>query len=90
MRSHAQLIVTYNGRHFPPPSVQPWEIEVQAPSTFLRGIYDLDAGLFVHKLHEQARTIGVTVERLLLSLHKNTPVLLITSAKNKVSLCEVR
>src|SRR5215471_8906788 len=78
VRSHAQLIVTYNGRHFPPASVQPWEIEVQAPSTFLRGIYDLDAGLFVHKLHEQARTIGVTVERLLLSLHKNTPVLLIT------------
>src|SRR6185312_13017308 len=71
--SHCELIVTYNGRHFPPDAVRPWGIEVQGPSTFLRGIYDLDAGLFVRKLHEQARAIGVTLDDLLQSLKKNTP-----------------
>jgi len=73
VRSHAELIVTYNRRHFPVDSVRPWEIEVQGPSAFVRGLYDLDAGLFVHKLHEQAEAIGATLERLLGSLSKNVP-----------------
>lgn len=73
VRSHSELTVTYNRRHFPPESLQLWEIEVQAPSTFLRGLYDLDAGLFVTKLHEQADAIGVSLHRLLGSLSKNVP-----------------
>lgn len=72
-RSHCELIVTYNLRHFPPDALRPWAIEVQGPSTFLRGAYDLDSGLFVHKLHEQARAIGIASERLLQSLRKNAP-----------------
>jgi predicted nucleic acid-binding protein len=73
VRSHSELIVTYNRRHFPVASVRPPEIDVQAPSTFLRGLYDLDAGLFVGKLHEQAGAIGVSLPRLLDSLSKNVP-----------------
>ena len=46
---------------------------MQGPSAFLRGIYDLDPGLFVNKLHEQAGAIGISLERLLLSLDKNVP-----------------
>jgi hypothetical protein len=65
--------VTYNRRHFPANSVQPWAIEVQSPSTFLRGLYDLEAGLFVRKLHEQAEAIGVPLETVLRSLSKNVP-----------------
>src|ERR1019366_8643464 len=64
VRSHSDLIVTYNRRHFPAVSVRPLEIDIQAPSAFLRGIYDLDAGLFVGKLHEQAGAIGVSLRRL--------------------------
>ncbi len=60
-------------RHFPAASVQAWEIDVQAPSAFLRGLYDLDPGLSVGKLHEQALAIGVSLQRLLLSLSKNVP-----------------
>src|ERR1039458_7724069 len=52
VRSQSELIVTYNRRHFPIASVQPWEIDVQAPSTFLHALYDLDAVLFVGKLYE--------------------------------------
>jgi predicted nucleic acid-binding protein len=73
VRSHSELIVTYNRRHFPATSVHPLEIDVQAPSTFLRGLHDLDAGLFVGKLHEQAGAIGVSLPRLLNSLSKNVP-----------------
>lgn len=73
VRSDAELIVTYNRRHFPADAVQPWEIEVQSPSTFLRGLYDLEPGLFVRKLCEQAEAIGVPLERVLRSLSKNVP-----------------
>jgi len=73
VRSHSELIVTYNRRHFPPASVQAWEIDVQGPSAFLRGLYDMDAGLFVGKLHEQAGAIGLSIQRLLFSLSKNVP-----------------
>jgi len=73
VRSHSELIVTYNRRHFPVASLQPWEIDVQGPSTFLRGLYDLDAGLFVGKLHEQAAKIEVSLPRLLHSLAKHVP-----------------
>lgn len=73
VRSHSDLIVTYNRRHYPPESMQTWEIEVEGPSAFLRGLYDLDAGLFVTKLHEQAGAIGVPLQRLLRSLAKNVP-----------------
>ena len=73
VRSHSELIVTYNRRHFPTASVQAWEIDVRGPSAFLRELYDLDAGMFVGKLHEQAAAIGVSIQRLLLSLSKNVP-----------------
>jgi len=73
VRSHSELIVTYNRRHFPAASVEAWEINGQGLSAFLRGLYDLDAGLFVGKLHGQAAGIGVSIQRLLFSLSKNVP-----------------
>lgn len=73
VRSHSELIVTYNRRHFPAASLQQWGINVEAPSTFLRGLYELDAGLFVNKLHEQATSIQVPLPRLLRALARNVP-----------------
>ncbi|MFN0167138.1 MAG: PIN domain-containing protein [Bryobacteraceae bacterium] len=73
IRSNSELIVTYNQRHFPGDSVQRWDIEVQGPSTFLRRLYDLDAGLFMNKLCEQAEVIGLTLPNLLHNLSTNVP-----------------
>ena len=73
VRSHSELIVTYNRRHFPPACLQAWEVDVQGPSAFLRGLHDLDPGLFVSKLHEQAVAIGASLQGLLHSLSKNVP-----------------
>lgn len=72
VRSHSELIVTYNRRHFPADSLEAWEIELQGPSASMRGLFDLDAGLFVGKLHQQA-AIEVPVPRLLHTLAKNAP-----------------
>lgn len=73
VRCHAELIVTFNRRHFPPESLEPWQMEVQGPSTFLRGLYDLEPGVFLQKLHAQADAIGVPLPRLLSALAKNVP-----------------
>lgn len=73
VHSDSDLIVTYNKRHFPAASSQPWGIAVQGPSTFLRGLYDLGGELFVSKLHEQAASIQLPLPRLLWSLEKNVP-----------------
>jgi predicted nucleic acid-binding protein len=73
VHSHSELIVTYNRRHFPEASLSAWAIEVQGPSAFLRGLYDLETSLFVGKLHEQAAAIAVPLTRLLHSLSRNVP-----------------
>lgn len=73
VHSRSDLIVTYNRRDFPAAALAPWGIEVQGPSAFLRGLYDLDAELFASKLHEQAAGIQVTLPQLLGSLQKNVP-----------------
>ncbi|MBI1791805.1 MAG: hypothetical protein HYR60_30125 [Acidobacteria bacterium] len=59
--------------HFPAASLRPWEIDIQGPSTLLRGLYDLDAGLFAGKLHEQAAAVRIRLPRLLHSLATNVP-----------------
>jgi predicted nucleic acid-binding protein len=54
IRSNSDVIITYNATDFPQSALEPWGIERQGPSTFLRSLYDLDPGLVVHRLHEQA------------------------------------
>lgn len=73
VRAGADLIVTYNRRHFQAESLEPWQIEAQGPSTFLRGLFGLEPGLFVHKLHEQAAAISMSLEHLLDRLSRNVP-----------------
>ncbi len=73
VRSHSELIVTYNRRDFPANAMEPWGIEVQGPSAFLRGLYELEPEVFVSKLQEQASKVGLPLDQLLLRLSKNVP-----------------
>ncbi len=73
VHSESSLIVTYNLRHFPDVAIEPWRIEAQGPSTFLRGLYEQDPPLVIEKLQDQAANVGVTLTRLLDSLEKNVP-----------------
>lgn len=74
VKSDAKLIVTYNAKDFPPSSLAPWGIERQGPSTFLMSLYDLDPGIVVRKLTDQASNVGLSLEALLLKLQVNVPV----------------
>jgi hypothetical protein len=57
----AQVIVTYNKRDFPVAATEPWGIEIQGPSMFLKYQYDLNPPVVVDKLHAQARNLGRTL-----------------------------
>ena len=69
----ASVIVTYNKRDFPASATEPWGIEIQGPSTFLRHQYDLNPSIVIDKLHAQARNLGRTLPEQLLVLRKAVP-----------------
>lgn len=73
VRCGAEVIVTFNARHFPTVTLNSWNIQCQGPSTFLRNLYDLDPALVIRKLYQQAEAISVTFEHLLVRLSKNVP-----------------
>lgn len=43
IKAGAQVIVTYNDRHFPETALTPFDIEAQHPDEFLIRLFDLDA-----------------------------------------------
>jgi predicted nucleic acid-binding protein len=69
----AQVIVTYNKRDFPPAATEPWGIEVQGPSTFLKYQYRLDPSVVLDKLQAQSRDLGRTLHEQLAVLRKAVP-----------------
>jgi hypothetical protein len=73
VRSGAQAIVTYNSRHFPEASLEPWGIEVHGPSTFLKQQYDLNPDVVIDKLHAQAANLGRSLSDLLKVLRRAVP-----------------
>ena len=74
----ASVIVTYNRRDFPPPATEPWGIEIQGPSTFLRYQYDLNPSIVIDKLHGQARDLRRDLPEQLAVLEKAVPSLMDT------------
>ena len=73
VRCGAPVIVTYNQRDFPATATEPWGIEIQGPSTFLKHQYDLNPSVVVDKLHAQARNLGRTLPEQLAVLRKAVP-----------------
>lgn len=71
--SGTKLIVTHNSKDFSKESRDPYGVECQGPSTFLIGLYDLDPGIVVQKLSEQAQNINQPLESILLKLRGNVP-----------------
>lgn len=73
VKCSASVIVTYNKRDFPGAATEPWDIEVQAPSTFLKHQYDLNPSAVIDKLHAQARNLGRTLPQQLAVLREAVP-----------------
>lgn len=70
VRCGAEVIVTYNKRHFRSATLEPWGVEVQGPSTFLKHQYDLNPAVVIDRLHAQARNLGRTLPQQLTVLRR--------------------
>jgi hypothetical protein len=65
VRCRAEVIVTYNKRHFPSAALECWGVEAQAPSTFLKHLYQINPTIVVDRLEAQARNLGRSLPQLL-------------------------
>jgi predicted nucleic acid-binding protein len=57
VQAQAQVIVTYNLKHFPPASLAPYGIEAQHPDDFLMDLFDLDPQTMVRIIRQQAAAL---------------------------------
>ncbi len=73
VQSKAQIIVTYNGKDFPPASLAPYAITALGPSAFLKALYEKSPSSMIETLHRQAAAIGRSMDYLLSRLRINTP-----------------
>ena len=66
----AEVILTYNVRHFPEESVRPFNICVKTPDEYLLDLYSLSPEKVVHVLHEQGEGLNPprTIQQVLKSL----------------------
>lgn len=74
VRAHAQVIVTYNLKHFPPASLAQYEVEAQHPDEFLMNLYGIDRLTMVQLVIDQAADLTrrpMTPQELLDKMHRD-------------------
>ncbi len=57
VHAHAQVIVTFNLRHFPRTSLAPYTMEAQHPDEFLMNLYGIDPPTMVQLVIDQAAAL---------------------------------
>jgi len=57
VHADAQVIVTYNLKHFPAAALTPYGIEVQHPDAFLMGLYNIEPRTMAHIIRQQAAAL---------------------------------
>jgi len=57
VRASCEVIVTYNLKHFPKESLDPFGITVKHPDEFLIDLYHANREMVIHELHEQGAAL---------------------------------
>jgi len=73
IRCDAELVLTFNRKHFPESSLAPWSIEAAHPDDFLLDIFNLHPEAVVQTLHEQAFDLGRDLKKQLSVLEAGLP-----------------
>ena len=73
IKTHAEVIVTSNLRHFPPNSLAPWDIKAVDPASYLINLYSIEPGLMVSRLVSIAQRRGLSPEVALAKIAKSVP-----------------
>lgn len=73
IRAKCEVIVTFNLKDFPDASLEQWRIEAHHPSKFLAGLYSLNQGLVVQRLHEIGANLRRPVPEVIAGLAEFVP-----------------
>jgi predicted nucleic acid-binding protein len=73
IHAHAEMIVTFNLRHFPVDLLRAWKISAAHPSDYLITLYSIDSGIVVSKLEAISRKRSQSPEETLSRLSKSVP-----------------
>jgi predicted nucleic acid-binding protein len=73
VRSAADVIVTFNLRHFDAASLQPWGLTALHPDDFLLELHTQSSAAVIDRLRVQAEARGRSLLQLLNILRKNAP-----------------
>jgi hypothetical protein len=70
VKTPCEVIVTYNLKHFPEESLDPFKITAKHPDEFLIDLYHLNGEMVVHELHQQGTALRTprTITQVLASL----------------------
>lgn len=73
IKGNCKLLLTFNLRHFPKETTQPWGVEIAHPQDYLKVLYEMDPKLVVARLGEMAGRRGIEIEDVLIDLGKALP-----------------
>jgi predicted nucleic acid-binding protein len=73
VRAGAQVIVTFNKRHFPPASTSPCNVEAVGPAAFLEELYFAAPSVVAERIQQQATNLERSLTAQLKVLGKAVP-----------------
>ena len=73
VRAGAQVIVTFNKRHFPPASTSRWNVEAVGPGAFLQELYVAAPSVVTERIRQQATNLERSLTAQLKVLAKAVP-----------------
>jgi hypothetical protein len=81
IEAEAEIIVTFNLKHFNPVDTYPWGVNAQHPDLFLLGLWQHDNYAMVQVLKEQSRRLRkppLSISELLKGLSRQVPQFALT------------
>lgn len=73
IRARAEIIVTFNLRHFPRAALEPWSIVASHPADYLITLYEIDPGIVMRRLGDIAQKRQQPPEQALARLARTVP-----------------
>lgn len=74
IRGDCPLILTFNRKHFPAPSLSPWGVKISHPQDYLIVLYEMEPHVLVAVLSEIAGQRQIEIEDVLIRLGKVLPL----------------
>jgi len=73
IKAQAELIVTFNLKHFPSSTLEPWSVRAEHPQDYLLALYSMEPALVMLRLGEISQKRDRDLQDILIHLGKSVP-----------------